>query len=125
MTALHEAIEYSALGWVKPELDETLRLVRVEVEGFADEPADTSRMRVSADLLHQLRHQLGKGLHPHRLLRLWGKIDRTARSRLRLGHRRSGRRCLGGAHRGRSRHRRCRGGRIGGGRLLAYRSTSR
>jgi chemosensory pili system protein ChpA (sensor histidine kinase/response regulator) len=58
MTALHEAIEYSALGWVKPELDETLRLVRVEVEGFADDPADTSRMRVCVDLLHQVQGTL-------------------------------------------------------------------
>ena len=58
MTALRDAIEYSALGWIKPELDETLRLVRVEVEGFADEPADTSRMRVSADLLHQVQGTL-------------------------------------------------------------------
>jgi chemosensory pili system protein ChpA (sensor histidine kinase/response regulator) len=58
MTALHDAIEYSALGWIKPELDETLRLVRVEIEGFADEPADTSRMRVCADLLHQVQGTL-------------------------------------------------------------------
>ncbi len=58
MTALHEAIEYSALGWVKPELDETLRLVRVEVEGFADDPADTSRMRVCTELLHQVQGTL-------------------------------------------------------------------
>ncbi len=58
MTALHDAIEYSALGWVKPELDETLRLVRVEIEGFADDPSDTSRMRVCADLLHQVQGTL-------------------------------------------------------------------
>ena len=58
MTALHEAIEYSALGWVKPELDETLRLVRVEVEGFADDPSDTSRMRVCTELLHQVQGTL-------------------------------------------------------------------
>lgn len=58
MTALHDAIEYSALGWIKPELDETLRLVRVEIEGFADEPADTSRMRVCAELLHQVQGTL-------------------------------------------------------------------
>ena len=58
MTALHEAIEYSALGWVKPELDETLRLVRVEVEGFADDPTDTSRMRVCTELLHQVQGTL-------------------------------------------------------------------
>jgi chemosensory pili system protein ChpA (sensor histidine kinase/response regulator) len=58
MTALHDAIEHSALGWVKPELDETLRLVRMEVEGFAEDPADTSRMGVSAELLHQVQGTL-------------------------------------------------------------------
>ena len=58
MTALHDAIEYSALGWVKPELDETLRLVRMEVEGFAEDPSDTSRMGVSAELLHQVQGTL-------------------------------------------------------------------
>ena len=58
MTALHDAIEYSALGWVKPELDETLRLVRVEVEGFAEDPSDSSRMGVSAELLHQVQGTL-------------------------------------------------------------------
>ncbi len=58
MTALHDAIEYSALGWVKPELDETLRLVRVEVEGFAEDASDTSRMGVSAELLHQVQGTL-------------------------------------------------------------------
>ena len=58
MSALHQAIEYSALGWVKPELDETLRQVRVEVEGFAEDPSDTSRMRVCADLLHQVQGTL-------------------------------------------------------------------
>ena len=52
MSALHQAIEYSALGWVKPELDETLRLARMEIEGFVDDPSDTSRMRVCAGFLH-------------------------------------------------------------------------
>jgi len=58
MSALHQAIEYSALGWVKPELDETLRLARVEIEGFVDDPADSSRMRVCADFLHQVQGTL-------------------------------------------------------------------
>jgi chemosensory pili system protein ChpA (sensor histidine kinase/response regulator) len=58
MSALHQAIEHSVLGWVKPELDETLRQVGVEIEGFADDPADTGRMRVCADLLHQVQGTL-------------------------------------------------------------------
>jgi len=58
MSALHQAIEHSVLGWVKPELDETLRQVGVEIEGFAEDPADTGRMRVCADLLHQVQGTL-------------------------------------------------------------------
>ena len=58
MSALHQAIEYSALGWVKPELDETLRLARMEIEGFVDDPSDTSRMRVCAGFLHQVQGTL-------------------------------------------------------------------
>jgi chemosensory pili system protein ChpA (sensor histidine kinase/response regulator) len=58
MTALHQAIEYSALGWVKPELDETLRLAQIEIEGFIDDPSDSSRMRVCAELLHQVQGTL-------------------------------------------------------------------
>ncbi|MBX3714292.1 MAG: Hpt domain-containing protein, partial [Lysobacter sp.] len=58
MSALHQAIEHSVLGWVKPELDETLRQVGVEIEGFADDPADTGRMRVCAELLHQVQGTL-------------------------------------------------------------------
>ena len=58
MSALHQAIEYSALGWVKPELDETLRLAQVEIEGFIEDPSDSSRMRVCAELLHQVQGTL-------------------------------------------------------------------
>ena len=58
MTALHDAIEHSALGWVKPELDETLRLAQVEIEGFVEDPADAGRMSVCADLLHQVQGTL-------------------------------------------------------------------
>ena len=35
MSALREAMSHAVLGWVKPELDETLRLARAEVEFFA------------------------------------------------------------------------------------------
>jgi len=58
MSALHQAIEYSALGWVKPELDETLRLAQVEIEGFIGDPNDTGRMGVCAELLHQVQGTL-------------------------------------------------------------------
>ncbi len=58
MTALRDAIDYTTLGWVKPELDETLRLARLEIEGFAEDPADTSRMRFCASYLHQVQGTL-------------------------------------------------------------------
>ena len=43
MTALRDAIDYTTLGWIKPELDETLRQARIEIEGFAEDPSDGSR----------------------------------------------------------------------------------
>lgn len=48
MSSLRDAMSHAALGWVKPELDETLRQVRHEVEYFAEDPADGSRMRICA-----------------------------------------------------------------------------
>src|SRR5690606_34025704 len=58
MTALRDAIDYTRLGWVKPELDETLRQARIEIEGFVDDPTDTSRMRFCASYLHQVQGTL-------------------------------------------------------------------
>ncbi|MGO1071259.1 Hpt domain-containing protein [Lysobacter sp. CA199] len=58
MTALREAIDTTTLGWIKPELDETLRQARQEIEAFAEDPADTSRMRVCASHLHQVHGTL-------------------------------------------------------------------
>src|SRR5690606_29519389 len=56
--ALRDAIDYTALGWVKPELDETLAQARLEIEAFVDDPADTSRMRFCAGYLHQVQGTL-------------------------------------------------------------------
>ena len=50
MTALRDAIDTTTLGWIKPELDETLRQARSEIEAFAEDPADTSHMRFCAEL---------------------------------------------------------------------------
>ncbi|MBD7987882.1 Hpt domain-containing protein [Luteimonas sp. Sa2BVA3] len=58
MTALRDAIDYTTLGWVKPELDETLRQARIEIEDFAADPTDTSRMRFCAGYLHQVQGTL-------------------------------------------------------------------
>ncbi|MDQ3056263.1 MAG: Hpt domain-containing protein, partial [Pseudomonadota bacterium] len=58
MTALRDAIDYTTLGWVKPELDETLRQTQMEIEGFAEDPTEPSRMRYAAGLLHQVQGTL-------------------------------------------------------------------
>ena len=58
MTALRDAIDTTTLGWIKPELDETLRQARVEIEAFAEDPSDTSRMRFCASFLHQVQGTL-------------------------------------------------------------------
>ncbi|MBL8256182.1 MAG: Hpt domain-containing protein [Pseudoxanthomonas mexicana] len=58
MSALREAMSHAVLGWVKPELDETLRLVRQEIEAFVETPADSSRMRFCAGYLHQVQGTL-------------------------------------------------------------------
>ncbi|MBN6152383.1 Hpt domain-containing protein [Xanthomonas sp. AmX2] len=58
MSALRDAMSHAALGWVKPELDETLRQVRNEIEYFVEEPTDTGRMRFCAGYLHQVQGTL-------------------------------------------------------------------
>src|SRR3546814_11196451 len=55
MTALRDAIDYTTLGWVKPELDETLRKARSEIEGIDADPSDTSPMRLGGSYLHQVQ----------------------------------------------------------------------
>nr|WP_101925159.1 MULTISPECIES: Hpt domain-containing protein [Luteimonas] len=58
MTGLRDAIDHTMLGWIKPELDEVLRQARLELEGFVDDPADSSRMRLCAGYLHQAQGTL-------------------------------------------------------------------
>ena len=58
MSALREAMSHAVLGWVKPELDQTLRLVRGEIESFAEHPADVSRMHLCVGYLHQVQGTL-------------------------------------------------------------------
>ena len=57
-TALRDAIDFTALGWVKPELDEALRQARLELEAYANDPDDPGRMRTCAQLLHQVQGSL-------------------------------------------------------------------
>ncbi len=58
MTALRNPIDSTALGWVKPELDALLHQARIEVEAWADAPADTAALSTCAQLLQQLRGSL-------------------------------------------------------------------
>ncbi|TYT23097.1 response regulator [Luteimonas viscosa] len=58
MTALREALEHTALGWIKPELDETLRLAKEELEDYVEDSADVGRMRLCAGYLHQVQGTL-------------------------------------------------------------------
>ena len=58
MSALRDAIDFTTLGWIKPELDETLRQARMEIEAFAEDPSDASRMRFCSSYLHQVQGTL-------------------------------------------------------------------
>ena len=58
MNASLDAIDYTTLGWIKPELDETLRRTREEIEAFLEDPNDRSRMRFCAGYLHQVQGSL-------------------------------------------------------------------
>src|SRR5690606_20620222 len=58
MSALRDAMSHAVLGWVKPELDETLRQARGEIEAFVENPSDSSRMRFCAGYLHQVQGTL-------------------------------------------------------------------
>ncbi|HEY4582347.1 MAG TPA: Hpt domain-containing protein, partial [Lysobacter sp.] len=58
MIAMREVIDTTTLGWIKPELDETLRQARQEIEAFLEDPADPAPMRACAGLLHQVRGTL-------------------------------------------------------------------
>ncbi|HJW46253.1 MAG TPA: Hpt domain-containing protein, partial [Lysobacter sp.] len=58
MTVLRDAIDTTTLGWVKPELDATLRLAREEIEAFAENPSQTSHMKVCAGHMHQVHGTL-------------------------------------------------------------------
>lgn len=56
--ALRDAIDHTALGWVKPEIDETLRQARIELEAFAEAPDDASPMATCMGHLHQVQGTL-------------------------------------------------------------------
>ncbi|MBB1059208.1 Hpt domain-containing protein [Lysobacter spongiae] len=55
---MSDAIDTTTLGWIKPELDQTLQQARDEIEAFAENKGDTARMRACAAHLHQVHGTL-------------------------------------------------------------------
>ncbi len=47
-------VDPSTLGWVKHEIDETLKQARLALESFAENPGDSTRLRFCATHLHQV-----------------------------------------------------------------------
>ena len=50
---MDEAIDYNALGWVRQELDETLKLARVQLEEYAAGTANKALLQKCAAQLHE------------------------------------------------------------------------
>ena len=50
----HSKIDLSTLGWVKTEIDETLKQARLALETFAENPSDKTRLRFCVTHLHQV-----------------------------------------------------------------------
>jgi chemosensory pili system protein ChpA (sensor histidine kinase/response regulator) len=50
----HSKVDLSTLGWVKTEIDETLKQARLALETFAENPSDKTRLRFCITHLHQV-----------------------------------------------------------------------
>ncbi|MER3546448.1 MAG: hybrid sensor histidine kinase/response regulator, partial [Rhodanobacteraceae bacterium] len=50
--------DFTTLGWVKPQIDETLLQARQALEAYVEDPADASLMRFCATYLHQVQGTL-------------------------------------------------------------------
>lgn len=55
---LEDDLTFSTLGWVKHELDETLKQAREALEAHVEEPGDEAQMRRCAACLHQVQGTL-------------------------------------------------------------------
>lgn len=62
---LQDDIEFTSLGWIKHELDSTLRQAQEALEAYVDTPADSSLMRICGGHLHQVQGTL-------RMIELYG-----------------------------------------------------
>ncbi|HLI18162.1 MAG TPA: Hpt domain-containing protein [Rhodanobacteraceae bacterium] len=65
---LEDHIDFSTLGWVKPQIEELLSEARQALEAFAENPADAGSMRSCVDLLHQVLGTL-------RIVELYGAAE--------------------------------------------------
>ncbi len=65
---LEEHIDFSTLGWVKPQIDELLSEARQALEAFAENADDTESMRSCVGLLHQVLGTL-------RIVELYGAAE--------------------------------------------------
>ncbi len=54
MMAITSSVDLGTLGWVKEEIDETLKKARQALEAFTDNRADEARLRLCATYLHQI-----------------------------------------------------------------------
>ncbi|HET9817544.1 MAG TPA: Hpt domain-containing protein, partial [Rhodanobacteraceae bacterium] len=72
---LEEHIDFSTLGWVKPQIDQLLSEARQALETYAENPDDVAAMQSCAALLHQVLGTL-------RMVELYGaaELDRELES---------------------------------------------
>ena len=50
----HSKVDPNTLGWVKAEIDETLKQARLALESYAENTADESKLRFCTTYLHQV-----------------------------------------------------------------------
>lgn len=55
---LQQNIDFNGLGWIKREIDVTLKQAQEALEGYVDDSADTGLMRFCASYLHQVQGAL-------------------------------------------------------------------
>ncbi|MGB4858074.1 MAG: Hpt domain-containing protein [Dokdonella sp.] len=55
---LQQDIDFNGLGWIKGEIDATLKQAQEALEGFVEDTADTGLMRFCAAYLHQVQGAL-------------------------------------------------------------------
>jgi chemosensory pili system protein ChpA (sensor histidine kinase/response regulator) len=65
---LEEHIDFSTLGWIKPQIDQLLSEARQALEAFAEDPEDARLMQSCVGLLHQVLGTL-------RMVELYGAAE--------------------------------------------------